>query len=293
MTGPAATPNRLLEQVLHAVRQIHPAHPCPQPADTFAELGLDSLDRLALIVALEQATGRPVDNHVFADATSPADLAHRLRRPTDRSSAMNSPAIDPDRTINPPSPTSGWLDDGAVAGGGTRLWHHAQISAGAIVGDDCTLGKGGFIGSGSTIGHRVKIGNYANVFGARIGDEAMICPGALLLEDPAPRATTPDGRRKGPGDWDARPVTVGAAATIGAGAMIAPGVTIGEHALVAIGAVVLRDVPAHALVIGNPAHQIGWACRCANTLDSQLKCPACSRTYHRQGDHLVEQPVSQ
>jgi acetyltransferase-like isoleucine patch superfamily enzyme len=196
--------------------------------------------------------------------------------------------MDPDPTLDPPAPAIGWLDEGAVAGNGTRLWHQAQISAGVTVGDDCTLGKGCYIGTGSTVGNRVKIGNYANVFGASIGDEAMICPGALLLEDPAPRATTPDGRRKSPIDWTARPVTVGAGATIGAGAVIAPGLTIGANALVGLGAVVLRDVPAHALVIGNPGRQIGWVCRCATDLNPQLHCPACSRTYQRKDGHLVE-----
>jgi serine acetyltransferase len=72
--------------------------------------------------------------------------------------------------------------------------------------------------------------------------------------------------------------------------VIAPGVTVGAHALVGLGAVVLRDVPAHGLVIGNPARQVGWVCRCAATLDTRLACPACSRTYQREADQLIEHP---
>src|ERR1035437_2814418 len=86
--------------------------------------------------------------------------------------------------------TTGWVDPGGSAGDRTRLWHQAQIAAGARVGADCTLGKGAYVGTGAVIGDQVKIGNYACVFGAVIASEAMICPGAMLLEDPSPRATT-------------------------------------------------------------------------------------------------------
>jgi UDP-2-acetamido-3-amino-2,3-dideoxy-glucuronate N-acetyltransferase len=191
-----------------------------------------------------------------------------------------------------PAPALGWLDEGATAGDGTRLWHSAQIAAGATAGAGCTLGKNAFIGTGSIIGDRVKIGNNAGVFGAVIADEVMICPGALLLEDPAPRATTPGGQRTGPADWTRRPVTVHAGATIGAGAVIAPGVTIGTRAMVALGAVVLRDVPAHALVIGNPARQVGWVCHCGHTLDDTLTCPACQRAYTSDDGELAPLPMA-
>nr|WP_237535941.1 hypothetical protein [Streptomyces sp. SID3343] len=127
-----------------------------------------------------------------------------------------------------------------------------------------------------------------DVPGVGVGDEAMICPGALLLEDPAPRATTPDGHRKTASDFTRAPVTVGQGATIGAGAVLAPGVRVGDHALVAVGAVVVRDVPAHALVAGNPARRCGWVCRCGRTLDASLRCPACPRSHRIQDDTLIE-----
>jgi acetyltransferase-like isoleucine patch superfamily enzyme len=174
---------------------------------------------------------------------------------------------------------NGWIDEGGTVGDGTRLWHQAQIAAGARVGADCTLGKGAYIGMGSTLGDRVKVGNYASVFGARIADEVMLCPGVLLLEDTAPRATTPDGRPKGLGDFTRRPVTIERGATIGAAAVIAPGVTIGAYALVAIGAVVVRDVLAHALVAGDPARQCGWVCVCGHTLGAEHRCDGCGRAY--------------
>ena len=175
--------------------------------------------------------------------------------------------------------TTGWTDPGGSAGPRTRLWHQAQVAAGATVGADCTLGKGAYVGAGAVIGDRVKIGNYACVFGASVADEAMICPGAMLLEDPAPRAANPDGTLKTASDWTPRPVSVGHGATIGASAVIAPGVTVGPRAMVAIGAVVTRDVAAHALVAGNPARPVGWACACGATLDAGLRCPSCGRAW--------------
>ena len=182
--------------------------------------------------------------------------------------------------------STGWVDPGGAVGNGTQVWHEAQVASGARVGIDCTVGKGAYIGAGTRVGDRVKIGNYANVFGARIADEVMICPGALVLEDPAPRATTPDGDRKGPADWTPRPVTIGCGATIGAGALLAPGVTVGEHALVALGSVVVRDVAPYALVAGNPARQCGWVCVCGHTLDTDLCCPTCTRTFTCPDDEL-------
>ena len=110
----------------------------------------------------------------------------------------------------------------------------------------------------------------------------------MLTEDRTPRATRPDGQRQGPGGWTSTPVIVRRGATIGAGACIAPGVQIGPYALVGIGAVVLRDVPAHTLVIGNPARTCGRVCHCAATLDGQLRCPRCGQTYELVADLLTE-----
>ncbi|MER6609849.1 phosphopantetheine-binding protein [Streptomyces sp. NPDC000927] len=280
-----AADQHLVEQVLGAVRHIRPGT-APGPETDFRDLGLDSLDRLTLAVAVERATGLAVPGPALSDAVTPADLAGRLHA-TDASVPLHQ-----EHRANPRE--LGWSDAGASVGEGTRLWHQSQVADGAVVGADCTLGKGSFIGAGSTIGDRVKIGNYANVFGADIGDEAMICPGALVLEDPAPRATTPDGQRKSPKSWTPHPAIIGNGATIGAAAVIAPRVIVGPHALVALGAVVMRDVPAHGLVIGNPARQVGWVCRCGHTLDAALRCTDCPRTYRCNGDELApeHQPVS-
>lgn len=181
------------------------------------------------------------------------------------------------------------VPDGCEVGVGTRVWHQSQLMPGVRVGAECTLGKGVFLGTGTTVGDFVKIGNYACVFGASVAHRAFIGPHACLLEDPSPRATAPDGRRKDPGDWQPRPVWVGEGATIGAGALVLPGVRIGANAMIAAGAVVQRDVAAHALVAGNPARAVGYACTCGLRLDGEgegFVC-SCGRRFRIDGDELV------
>ncbi|WP_439681311.1 phosphopantetheine-binding protein [Embleya sp. MST-111070] len=313
------TPDRdhLRALVLTTARTLHPAREF-DASTALDELGVDSLDRLALAVDVEHATGLELPDRVLTDAATLDDLvthlAHAPRGPATRSRPTTEPtpedptadidrSADVDRTGRPqqqqPQPQDrsdtgagfhgpGHADPGSMVGENTRLWHQAQVATGARVGAECVIGKGAYIGTGSVLGDRVKIGNHASVFGARVADAVMICPGALLLEDTAARATTPDGRRKGPDDFDRTPVTVDHGATIGAGATIAPGVRIGRHAMIALGAVVARDVPAHALVAGNPARTCGWACACGHTLDPDLTCPHCARTHRRDGTGLIE-----
>lgn len=177
---------------------------------------------------------------------------------------------------------------GAVVGEGTKVWHQAQLMDGATVGRDCTIGKGAFLSGTAVLGDLVKVGNAANVMGARVADAAFIGPQAYLMEDPRPRATNADGSRRGPGDWHAAPVTVLRGATIGGGALVLPGVTVGEWAMVAAGSVVHRDVPGHGLVAGNPARQVGWVCSCGETLDEALRCPACGRSHALDDERLSE-----
>ena len=168
--------------------------------------------------------------------------------------------------------------EGAEVGEDSKVWHQAQLLAGASLGRGCTVGKGAFLSSTAWVGDLVKIGNHASVMGARVEDEAFIGPQAYLMEDAHPRATNPDGTRRGPGQWEPRPVHVRRGATVGGGALVLPGVVVGEWAMVAAGAVVHKDVPAYGLVGGNPARQVGWACVCGQTLDADHVCQ-CGRTY--------------
>ena len=179
--------------------------------------------------------------------------------------------------------------DGAEVGEDSKVWHQAQLLAGASLGRECTVGKGAFLSSTASVGDLVKIGNYASIMGARVEDEAFIGPQAYLMEDAHPRATNADGTRRGPGQWEPRPVLVRRGATIGGGALVLPGVVVGEWAMIAAGAVVHKDVPAYGLVAGNPGRQVGWACGCGQTLGAELTC-VCGRGYVLHQGELAPAP---
>ena len=155
-------------------------------------------------------------------------------------------------------------DDAQVAGDvtigdGTQVWNLVQIREGARIGAECVIGRGAYIGIGVRLGDRCKIQNNALVYDpAVIGDGVFIGPGAILTNDRLPRAISPTGELKRADDWDPVGVTVDTGASIGAGAVCVAPVRIGAWAMVAAGSVVVRDVPDHALVAGNPARQIGW-----------------------------------
>jgi UDP-2-acetamido-3-amino-2,3-dideoxy-glucuronate N-acetyltransferase len=175
--------------------------------------------------------------------------------------------------------------EGASVGEGSNVWNEAQLRAGARLGRGCSVGKGAYLSGTASVGDLVKVGNYANLMGTRVEDEAFVGPNAYLMQDLAPRSTNPDGTLVGPGQWTPRPATVRRGATIGGGALVLPGVTVGEWAMVAAGAVVHRDVVPFGLVAGNPARQVGWACRCGQTLDPDFGCD-CGCRYRLDGNQL-------
>jgi UDP-2-acetamido-3-amino-2,3-dideoxy-glucuronate N-acetyltransferase len=155
----------------------------------------------------------------------------------------------------------------AQVGAGTRIWRQAQVREHAHIGESCNIGKGVYIDAHVRIGSNVKIQNHVSLFeGVRLEDGVFIGPHVCFTNDMFPRAITPDGKLKSADDWQITPTLVKYGASIGAGAVIVCGVTIGEFALIGAGSVVTKDVPPHALVYGNPAHQHGYVCRCARRL---------------------------
>jgi UDP-2-acetamido-3-amino-2,3-dideoxy-glucuronate N-acetyltransferase len=170
------------------------------------------------------------------------------------------------------------LCESDAVGPGTRVWAFAHVLAGARVGAGCNICDHAFIESGAVLGDRVTVKNAVLVWdGVTVEDEVFLGPNMVFTNDLNPRV----GFRKGPGELARTLVRRGA--SIGANATIVCGVEVGERAFVAAGAVVTRDVPAHALVAGNPARRIGWACACGRRLPGDLAC-ACGRRYRRLGE---------
>lgn len=186
------------------------------------------------------------------------------------------------------------VDERAEIGENTRVWHLAQIREGARVGADCNIGRGAYIGPDVVIGDACKLQNYALVYEpARLGDGVFIGPAAVLTNDEFPRAANPDGSLKSADDWHRVGVVVEDGASIGARAVCIAPVTIGAWALVAAGAVVTKDVPAHALVVGVPARRIGWVGRVGRPLErrgDEWVCPDSGERYRQDGETLTLVP---
>jgi UDP-2-acetamido-3-amino-2,3-dideoxy-glucuronate N-acetyltransferase len=185
------------------------------------------------------------------------------------------------------------VDEGAKVGRGTSIWHLAQVREGATLGENCNIGRGAYVGPGVTIGSNVKLQNYALVYEpAQLGDGVFIGPAAVLTNDEYPRSVTPDGRRKTNDDWHAVGVVIGDGASIGARAVCVAPVTIGRWALVAAGAVVTKDVPDFALVVGVPARRVRWVGRAGvpleSTGDGRFVCPRTGEEYRETDGRLCE-----
>lgn len=174
---------------------------------------------------------------------------------------------------------SALVEEGAHIGAGAKVWHHCHVRKGAKIGDDAVLGRGVFVDAEVQIGRASKLQNYVCVFhGVSIGRGVFVGPHACFTNDLVPRAANPDLSLKSADDWIVSRTVVEDGASIGANATIVCGVTIGQWAMVGAGAIVTKNVPDYALVVGSPARRIGWVCACGGKKDSQeqaRKCPGC------------------
>lgn len=179
---------------------------------------------------------------------------------------------------------SACVDEGARIGAGTRVWHFSHISAGAEIGEGCNLGQNVFVAPGVKIGSHCKIQNNVSVYdGVQLGDYVFCGPSMVFTNVQRPRCKYPQASHE-----IYTPTPVGEGASIGANATIVCGHRIGRNAFIAAGSVVTRDVPDHAVMMGNPARQRGWACECGASLSEDLACPKCGRQYEKGPQGLVE-----
>jgi UDP-2-acetamido-3-amino-2,3-dideoxy-glucuronate N-acetyltransferase len=166
------------------------------------------------------------------------------------------------------------VDAGAQIGEGCRIWHWVHICAGARIGTGCSLGQNVFVGNDVVIGNNVKIQNNVSVYDAvRLEDDVFCGPSMVFTNVYNPRSVI---TRKN----EYRQTHVRRGATLGANCTIVCGITIGEHAFIGAGAVVNRDVPAYALMLGVPAKRHGWMCRCGIQLQGKghVQCD-CGASY--------------
>ena len=168
------------------------------------------------------------------------------------------------------------VDPGAVVGAGTRIWHWVHVSGGVVIGDGCSLGQGVYVGNDVRIGNNVKIQNNVSVYDAVTLEDDVFCgPSMVFTNVYNPRSAV---SRKA----EYRRTLVRKGATLGANSTIVCGVVIGCHAFVGAGAVVNRNVPDFALMLGVPARQAGWMSRHGERLvfaDGVAICPATGEKY--------------
>lgn len=165
----------------------------------------------------------------------------------------------------------------AIIGDGTKVWNLAQVREKSYIGRNCIISKNVYIDTKVKIGNGVKIQNNVNIYhGVYIDDDVFLGPSMTFTNDKIPRAFNHD--------WIITETHVKKGASIGANATIVCGVTIGEYAMIGSGSVVSKDVPPHALVVGNPARQIGWVCTCGNRLDDNYTCKSCGKNYSKNDE---------
>jgi UDP-2-acetamido-3-amino-2,3-dideoxy-glucuronate N-acetyltransferase len=168
------------------------------------------------------------------------------------------------------------VDEGATIGARTKIWHWTHICAGATIGNDCTLGQNVYVGNDVTIGSNVKVQNNVSIYDGVILEDDVFCgPSMVFTNVNNPRSFL---NRKS----EFRKTVVKKGASIGANSTIVCGVTIGEYAFIAAGAVVKKDVKAYSIMAGVPAKQIGWMSQWGETLDLPIE-GSCQITCKKTG----------
>ena len=193
-----------------------------------------------------------------------------------------TPSAKPPYFVHP----SAFIDEGAQIGDGTTIWHFSHVLKGSKIGKNCRIGQNVVIGPNAVVGNGVKIQNNVSVYEGVILEDGVFCgPSMVFTNVLNPRSEISRMH-------ELRTTRVGQGATLGANSTIVCGVTIGRYAFVGAGAVVVKDVPDYALIVGNPGRRIGWMCVCGNRIEFSGgtdigSCASCSRTYSRKEEAVT------
>ncbi len=221
-----------------------------------------SLDKGRVKILIKESMGS-VESHTFplvtkAGTSSPIPEKRHDIAPT-----------YPDFFIHP----TALLDESIRVGVGTKIWHFTHILSGSVIGDHCSIGQNVVIGPDVCIGNGCRIQNNVSIYkGVTLEDDIFVGPSVVFTNVLNPRAFI--GRMD-----EIRPTHVRRGASLGANCTIVCGNPIGRYAFIGAGAVITREVPDHALMLGNPARWAGWICRCGERLPAELKCPSCGLEY--------------
>jgi acetyltransferase-like isoleucine patch superfamily enzyme len=189
------------------------------------------------------------------------------------------------------------LCESDTVGEGTRIWAFAHVMRGAVVGQQCNIGEGVFVEGGAVLGDRVTVKNQCLVWdGVHLGDDVFVGPGVVFTNDLRPRSPhMPEAaaRYRAKANWLLE-THVERGASLGARAVVLPGIRIGEYAMVGAAALVTRDVLPHQLVLGQPARPVGWVCVCGARLlpgtDRDLvACPECAVRFRLEQGRVLRE----
>jgi UDP-2-acetamido-3-amino-2,3-dideoxy-glucuronate N-acetyltransferase len=171
---------------------------------------------------------------------------------------------------------SSYVDDGAVIGAGSKIWHFCHVMSGAVIGEGCNLGQNVVVMSGAVLGKNVKVQNNVSIYeGVHLEDDVFCGPSCVFTNVNTPRSHV---SRRG----EYLVTRVGRGSSIGANATVVCGSTLGEFAFIGAGAVVTSDVPSFALMVGVPARRVGWMCQCGERIlvsGGQSSCIRCGMKY--------------
>ena len=176
---------------------------------------------------------------------------------------------------------SSYVDENVQIGDGTAIWHYSHVLKNCVIGGGCSIGQNVMIGPDVRIGEGVKIQNNVSVYKGVTLEDGVFCGPSMVftnVHNPRSEVSRMD---------ELRPTLVQKGASLGANCTIVCGVTIGRYSFVGAGAVVLHDVPNHALIVGNPAREVGWICACGERLDESRGCVACGTRFAENAHGLT------